>query len=86
MNIYQKIINHYGEKKQIEKAVDELRELKNSLNEYLLSNENKDALFDVFCDVMNAMVYLQIIFNFDSASIANRMDEKLEIVIDNLCK
>ena len=57
---YRKIIDYFGEDNQVDKAIEELRELENEL---CLKDINIYGLYQEIADVLNMLIQLVIIFN-----------------------
>ena len=96
MNAHEQVLKHYGVKKELEKSVEELRELADSIESYLMMfnlgklNElskvefRKDSIFEERADVGNILPYVDKIFNFTPEDIAAEMDRKMQRTLERI--
>ena len=93
MNAYEKVMNHYGDMKQLEKSVEELRELADAIEAYLMNIKTRNYLMankyvqDVFgerADVGNVLHYVDEVFDFDKEHIEFEMDRKMQRTLERI--
>ena len=82
MDIYQKAINTFGEKAQIEHAIEELSELNVALCHYLAGRKNN--VEEEIADVEIMMEQLERIFSKDE--IVDIKAQKIERLIEHINK
>lgn len=76
---YQAVINHFGEVAQMEKACEEMDELKKEIWNYMEhSKDNRKERLTEMADVMNMLVQLQIIWGFTGDELSLEMDRKMQ--------
>jgi NTP pyrophosphatase (non-canonical NTP hydrolase) len=80
-----KIIKHYGEAKQHEKAIEEMGELVTEIKIYQEMNEDnaKERLSEL-ADVCNMMVQLQIMWDIHGDDLMNEMDRKMQRTLERI--
>lgn len=76
------IINHYGKENQIRKAIEELDELKEALNE----NHTKDHIIEEMADVLVMLTQLALIYDIDPAVVNDMMEYKIDRTIERMGK
>ena len=76
------IINHYGKENQIRKAVEELDELKEALNE----NHTKDHIIEEMADVLVMLTQLALIYDIDPEVVDDMMEYKIDRTIERMGK
>ena len=81
MNTYKKIINHFGEDAQIDKSIEELRELENEL---CLKEPNLDNITQEIADVLNMIIQLMIIFKISWWKIIKAMIGKNKRTLERI--
>ena len=73
---YKKIIRHFGEVNQVDKAIEELGELVEELEKYGLNCFDKEKAKGEIIDVYNMLMQLLIIFNISKKEIGYGMGKK----------
>jgi phosphoribosyl-ATP pyrophosphohydrolase len=81
-NIYQKVIDNYGKKHQIKKAIEELQELKLELLRALNNRMNKKRIISEMADVHNVLVELRLIFGINCKDVENEMVYKMNRTLE----
>ena len=82
---YEKLIEHYGDKHQAYKTVEELNELGAALMQLLGGRLDKmTAVIDEIADVYNMLEQVLIIFEIDKNLIHSRMLSKLSVAVSNI--
>lgn len=82
---YEKLLEHYGCKKQLYKTVEELNELGAALMQLLGGRLDKmTAVIDEIADVYNMLEQVLIIFEIDKNLIHSRMLSKLSVAVSNI--
>ena len=76
------IINHYGKDNQIRKAIEELDELKEALNE----NHTKDHIIEEMADVLVMLTQLALIYDIDPEVVDDMMEYKIDRTIERMGK
>lgn len=76
------IINHYGKEHQIRKAIEELDELKEALNE----NHTKDHIIEEMADVLVMLTQLALIYDIDPEVVDDMMWFKIDRTIERMGK
>jgi uncharacterized protein YabN with tetrapyrrole methylase and pyrophosphatase domain len=74
---YKYVIDYYGNDKQIEKAIEELRELRLELWRALRGNADKERILDEISDVYNVLAQVEMIYEIESGEIVRRMQKKM---------
>jgi NTP pyrophosphatase (non-canonical NTP hydrolase) len=77
MNVYHEVIKHYGEQAQLEKTLEELKELRLEVRRALEGRCDRDALISKIADVHNMLRQLSIIYHINGYDILFKMDEKM---------
>lgn len=79
MNVYQKVIEHYGKTEQKIKAIEELRELEKELwREMEKSDYDIYNMINEIADVANMLVQLCWIYRIDQDTLRQGMEFKME--------
>jgi hypothetical protein len=86
MNPYKRAIEHWGETAQMEKAIEELDELKAELWEYMNSGRNYNKVLAEMADVCNMLVQLQLMLGIHGDDLAAVMDAKMERTMERIDK
>lgn len=76
------IIEHYGKDNQIRKAIEELDELKEALNE----NHTKDHIIEEMADVLVMLTQLALIYDIDPEVVDDMMEYKIDRTIERMGK
>ena len=87
MNPYERAIEHWGESKQVKKAIEELNELKEELEKY--SNGQFVEKYNVMsemADVWNMLLQLAIMFDIDKDKLMAEMQRKMERTMQRIEK
>jgi hypothetical protein len=83
LEIYKQVINHFGVIHQIQKAIEELEELKVELRLILAGEGMEDSVKEEMADVYNMLEQLKIIFKFKDSEIIRIMEDKMRKVDNN---
>lgn len=77
--IHKRVIEHYGEKAQLGKAMEELVELQCELLNYtgLGVRDNRDKILSELADVCNMIEQIAIIFEFMGLEIVTEQNQKM---------
>lgn len=86
MNSYERAIEHYGEKAQLEKTLEELKELRLEVRRALEGRLDKEALVSEVADVLNMLQQLQLIFDFSSCDVLRICGEKMQRTMERIQK
>jgi len=84
--IYKRVIEHYGKRNQLEKAVEELGELIDEVGKIGTRLYSSDNLLMELADVQNMINQLKLIFNFSDAEVEKVMLEKMKRTIERIDK
>jgi uncharacterized protein YabN with tetrapyrrole methylase and pyrophosphatase domain len=84
MNPYKKVIEYYGKTAQLEKATEELEELKVELWEWMNSNSNRDRVVSEIADVQNMIHQLSIIYDISLKELFDAMDLKMKRTLQRI--
>lgn len=76
--IYEKPIQHWGERLQILKTIEELEELRIELHKDLNGNRDITAITEELADVYNMLIQIQIIYKIDGNAVRNTMLDKMK--------
>lgn len=76
MDIFERIIQKFGEEKQIVVAIEELSELQKALCKYLRNGELTYNLLEEIADVTIMLEQLKIIFEIDNKEVVKAIYEK----------
>jgi uncharacterized coiled-coil protein SlyX len=77
MNIYNKVIEHYGVIAQKKKAIEELNELIAEIRKDLDGNYDKQAIISEMADVSNMFEQLLLMYGIVGNDICNEADVKM---------
>lgn len=75
--IYEKLIDKFGEKAQVIVAIEELSELQKALCKYLRGQTNFENIVEEIADVKIMLEQLELIFDCDLL-VVNEMAKKLQ--------
>lgn len=81
---YIKIIKHYGEASQHEKASEELRELDKEIWRYMDTGDNATERLSELADVCNMLVQLQIMWDIHGDDLMAEMDRKMQRTLERI--
>lgn len=86
MSVYDKVINHYGKTAQLEKTMEELKELRLEIRRELDGHGNREAILNEMADVCNMLAQLNIIFSISQAELDEVKDFKMERTLNRIRK
>ena len=79
MQMYQRAIKHWGKKKQLNKAIEELKELRDEIKQAVDNKyAHKENITNEITDVVNMIRQLQIIFKITNKDIDTAMRMKMQ--------
>ena len=77
-----KIIDYYGEEKQMIKAIEEMSELQKELCKTLIGKENRDSLIEEIADVQIMLDQLKLIVS--DTELKTIMQNKIDRTIERI--
>lgn len=83
MGVYERVIEKYGKKHQLNKAIEELDELKDEILKELDGNGDMACLVSELADVSNMLRQLQIIFGISHLHLDFEMGRKMGLALRN---
>lgn len=87
MNIFQQVINHYGEIAQKEKAIEELRELEHEIWEEMDKHDyDYSKMLSEMADVYNMLEQLRIIYGFSRSDVYKERNRKMQRTMERIGK
>ena len=85
-DVFRRVIKHYGETTQKEKALEELKELRLEIRRDLDGNGDRQALLEEISDVMNMCLQLCLIHGFDTSDFIPEMERKMRRTLERIEK